>query len=337
MRNFDKLKVLTYQPSKAVQMAKYLQYHFGGKISQNLWEKKDFGSFRYFSFEDMEIARSSAYFEKELLVQRQASQRSDYCMLYFSIEHPTPWKNTDKESKPSAEPKAGLFFSNQDSEIYFPNGYWYRQFTLRVKKSLMVEALGPKHSLSKKILNDEPYTIEQAVSDEMRALSMGLLEQMNGALAYYQAKAKAYELLVMFVKQITEGTLAIHNEKAPPLLDDDKMDIVIKAKELMVENYLNPPSQYELSRECGISETMLRKMFKQVFHTSMYQFIKDYRLTKAKNMLETTDWPINVVGQRVGYVHMGQFSAAIKKKFGVGPKGIKAGLLEEKEAELVVA
>ena len=49
------------------------------------------------------------------------------------------------------------------------------------------------------------------------------------------------------------------------------------------------------------------------------------RLRRAARLLETTDLPVGVVAERVGYASRSYFSRAFKELYGAYPAGFRAG------------
>jgi AraC-like DNA-binding protein len=49
------------------------------------------------------------------------------------------------------------------------------------------------------------------------------------------------------------------------------------------------------------------------------------RLRRAVRLLETTDLPVGVVAERVGYASRSYFSRAFKELYGTYPAGFRAG------------
>ncbi|GJM63033.1 AraC family transcriptional regulator [Persicobacter diffluens] len=320
------MKTVSYQPCRLKEAAEFLQQTFGGSVNGNIWEKEDVGSFRFFEFDKLEISKASMFIDEDVRLEREHKENMEYYPIYFSLDGKGLWQEAEEQRAISEG--GAVFLSNQPCFVEYQKGTWVNHINLRIHRDLLLEILGPGHPISFKIEHGQPVTIYKALSDEINVVLQDLFSEWGNSLGPYHAKARAYELFVMIVKLLNmeESIEAKKDSENTVHLSADKMEVVMKARDLLVQNYLNPPSQVELSRHCGVSETLLRKMFKQVFNISMYQYVKDYRLNLAKEMLEKTNWPINVVGNRIGYVHMGQFSAAMKKKFGFGPKEIKAGM-----------
>lgn len=94
------------------------------------------------------------------------------------------------------------------------------------------------------------------------------------------------------------------------------------AKKILMENVKNPPSILELSRQIKLNEFKLKHGFKKVFNTTPYNFLLEYKLHEAKQMLEEGDMNVSEVAFEIGYKQVHGFSNAFYKRFGVRPKDV---------------
>ena len=80
----------------------------------------------------------------------------------------------------------------------------------------------------------------------------------------------------------------------------------------------------ELSEISGMPPASLRKVFKAVYGTPVYQYIKSYKMKAAAEML-ISDWRMNIadIAQRLGYDNASKFSAAFRDVMGVSPKNYR--------------
>lgn len=131
----------------------------------------------------------------------------------------------------------------------------------------------------------------------------------------------------MFLKsQVTE--LLSHffaflaSDMKESMLNEDK-EKLYKAKEIIVNNISNPPSLSELSKLIGLNNNKLKRNFKELFGVPVFKFLQEERLTKAYEMLSTTNESVQEVAWYVGYESLSSFSNAFQNRFGVRPSKIK--------------
>ncbi|MDO6434181.1 AraC family transcriptional regulator [Flavitalea sp. BT771] len=94
-------------------------------------------------------------------------------------------------------------------------------------------------------------------------------------------------------------------------------------RDYLVEHAACPPSLTELAKVAGLNEFKLKKGFKEVFNTSVFGYLSDFRLNEARNGLLSGGMPIKEVSEHFGYSSVQHFTKAFKKKFGVTPGAVK--------------
>ncbi len=95
-------------------------------------------------------------------------------------------------------------------------------------------------------------------------------------------------------------------------------------KNILYEHMINPPSITELAKTVGLNSTKLKKGFKLVYNNTIFGFLRDIRLERAKTLLFNEDMTIADIANQVGYSNPSKFSKAFKKnKYGLNPKEVR--------------
>jgi len=100
---------------------------------------------------------------------------------------------------------------------------------------------------------------------------------------------------------------------------DYKLGCIQNAKNILEQNYSNPPTIKNLSKQVGINYNQLKIGFKYLFDTTIRQFVIYLRLDKARHLIISTRLPLGEICNKVGYVNHGHFSKLYRKRFGVSP------------------
>jgi len=74
-----------------------------------------------------------------------------------------------------------------------------------------------------------------------------------------------------------------------------------------------------VAKELGMSHSVLYKKLKTITGLSLVEYMRDYRLKKAKQLLKTKQFSINEVCYQVGYSDRKYFSKLFKERFGNPP------------------
>lgn len=139
---------------------------------------------------------------------------------------------------------------------------------------------------------------------------------LNSNLRELYCKAKVYELLSLYFNRGEEANV----EQCPFLADESNVIKIKQAKDIIIQRMAEPPTLTELAAEIDISLKKLKEGFKQIYGTTVYGFLFDYKMEVARKLLESGTNNVNEVGHKVGYSTASHFIAAFKKQYGTTPK-----------------
>ena len=143
--------------------------------------------------------------------------------------------------------------------------------------------------------------------------------KLSDAVKRLYFEAKVIELLAVYIDEIL---LEDHVIKSTTFSKDD-MQSVYMAKSIIDNDIANAPSLKDLTRMACISEYKLQAGFKKFFGMTIYAYVIDKRLEKARFLLEHGNIKVSDAAAFVGYNDLGCFSEKFRKKFGVNPSYIK--------------
>lgn len=170
---------------------------------------------------------------------------------------------------------------------------------------------------------DKKYYTQEGVSPAIAViLSQMMNYNLHPSIKELYIKGKVYELISLYFNKSADADI----EQCPFLVDEDNVQRIRKAKEIMIARMAEPPTLTALSDEIGLSLKKLKEGFKQIYGDSVFSFLFDYKMEYARKMLETGKHNVNEVGLKVGYSTASHFIAAFKKKYGTTPKKYLMGL-----------
>lgn len=94
---------------------------------------------------------------------------------------------------------------------------------------------------------------------------------------------------------------------------------VFSARELINSDVSNHLLIKELARHSGTNECTLKKGFKVIFKTSVYQYLLKKRMRYAKHLLQSTDMKEREIAILCGYESLAGFVTTFRRYFGVRP------------------
>lgn len=75
-----------------------------------------------------------------------------------------------------------------------------------------------------------------------------------------------------------------------------------------------------LAQKYKISQTNLKKCFKEIYGNSIYAYLKEYRIHEAAKLLKETDMEIGKIAGMAGYDNASKFAQSFKSVMGINPR-----------------
>lgn len=164
----------------------------------------------------------------------------------------------------------------------------------------------------------QPYYQQGEITQQMWQVLCNILKcPYQGLMKRMYLESQAMELMTLYFQQFQEQERFNHSFPGKNLRDVER---IYQAKEILLGNLENPPSLIELAQQVGINEFKLKCGFRQVFGTSAFKYLHNYRLEKAKQLLALGEMKVEEVAFRVGFDSRSYFALAFRKKFGLNPK-----------------
>ena len=151
--------------------------------------------------------------------------------------------------------------------------------------------------------------------------SKDLREQLMNEMLYivHHAEESPFHLighLYLFWDYLTRS--ARSNQ---PVKSSKMSDYYIKeAINFIEQNFQNTITVEDIAAVCGINRSYFGKIFRDSIGRSPQEFLMNYRMVKATELLKLTSLSIADIGSAVGYENQLHFSRAFKSIYGVSPR-----------------
>lgn len=167
-----------------------------------------------------------------------------------------------------------------------------------------------------------PAQLEQAICFESQVVLKEIIDnQTFGALKKLFLESRALNLLYRFYKENEANQNTCEGCKFLNLPTEKEK--IVKAKEILLYNLEQPPTIPELAKQVGINQCYLKKGFKEMFDSTVYDYIQHQRMQKARMLLISTTQPIGAIAEAVGFSSVSSFSQSFKKIVGVLPSELQ--------------
>ena len=154
-----------------------------------------------------------------------------------------------------------------------------------------------------------------------RAHSKELREEMKKEMLYMEEHGdeSPFHLighLYLFIDYMSRSSVSMRLS-----IEGRVRDFYIKEALTYIEqNFQNDISVEGIAKSCGLNRSYFGRIFKDAIGKSPKEFIMDYRMVKATELLKLTDLTIGDIGNAVGYPNQLHFSRAFKHTYGMSPR-----------------
>ena len=154
-----------------------------------------------------------------------------------------------------------------------------------------------------------------------RARSKSLCEEMVKEMLYIKDNkdASSFHLighLYLFLDYLLRSAADFSVPKGSKLRDFYVHEAIVYIE----NNFQNDISVENIAAVCGLNRSYFGKIFKETMGKSPQEFLMNYRMIKAAELLKLTKLSIGDIGNAVGYENQLHFSRAFKNIYGVSPR-----------------
>ncbi len=127
------------------------------------------------------------------------------------------------------------------------------------------------------------------------------------------------QMLLLYSMNCMLGEKEIDTISCKFLANEQDREKVVKARAILLQHIGEPITIKELSRKVAINECYLKKGFKELFGTTIFEFYQSQRMEHAKYLLYEKGLSVTDVSALLGYSSISHFSTAFKKHTGLKP------------------
>ncbi len=155
------------------------------------------------------------------------------------------------------------------------------------------------------------------VTPEMRSVIEELITcKRTGVLKKMFLEAKVLKLLML---QLEQYELLSRKEDLKYVREYD-VDKIHLAKTILDNSISASISVIELAHRVGLNDFKLKRGFKEIFKTTVYNYLYELRMQEAKRLLLNTDQSVNEIAAYCSYEFVQSFIKAFKRKYGIPPE-----------------
>jgi AraC-like DNA-binding protein len=127
------------------------------------------------------------------------------------------------------------------------------------------------------------------------------------------------QMLLLYSMDCMVGDKEINVINCKFLANEADREKVTKAREVLIRHIGEPITIKELSRKVAMNECYLKKGFKEMFGSTIFDFYQSQRMEHARFLLYEKGLSVTEVSMLLGYSSISHFSTAFKKHTGLKP------------------
>lgn len=127
------------------------------------------------------------------------------------------------------------------------------------------------------------------------------------------------QMLLLYSLECMVGEKEVEGFQCKFLANEADREKIIRAREVLLRHIGEPLTIKELSRKVAINECYLKKGFKEMFGTTIFDFYQGQRMEHARYLLYEKGLSVTEVSVMLGYSSISHFSTAFKKHTGLKP------------------
>lgn len=137
----------------------------------------------------------------------------------------------------------------------------------------------------------------------------------DGTLGKLYMESKALELVV---HQLGDMSHTCKPALEMKLSGSDREKIEF-ARDILIGNLENPPSLKDLAKMAGLNDTKLKRGFRQIYGTTVFEYLRRYRINRSKDILDSGGMNIDETALLLGFHDTAHFIRQFKQSYGTTP------------------
>jgi len=291
----DKLADFSLLEMQQKQIPGTWNYQLRRYFQTNPWQPEDFGIFNY-HFDEENSANH--FIELKFCISGNTSLQNNHqdcnnCQLHQGVE-----------SVPSCATLDVVTFRFEQQHLtWLVNGIEHQPYLESILN----------------FKNPTSFSFELPICNKIRNVVVSLFNNhFDDVLGNIFINAQT-QILLLYCLETIPGNKSDNWVGCKFLNNFDDREKIIKAREVLLKHIGDPITIKELSRKVAINECYLKKGFKEIFGTTIFDFYQSQRMEHARYLLYEKGLSVSEVSALLGYSYISHFSTAFKKHTGLKP------------------
>lgn len=241
-------------------------------------------------------------------------------MILFKFQNIIPWLEIPSTDMPiKTVPSVLITTSAMNTDIIIPIDRNTAAINIEMDAdylSQLFDCSGQSMILKSLLENTQPLLFEQILYPSLlKIINEMMTEAVNTTFKRYFIRIKTEELVCRLLMELEK-----REEKQIYALNSHDTKSIYQIKERILHHLDTPPVIKELAISVHMSPSKLKRLFKQIFGNSIFNYYQDFRMKEAARLLKEEKLSVSEVGYQLGFTNLSHFSRIFKKHIGMNPK-----------------
>ncbi|MFM9401481.1 helix-turn-helix domain-containing protein [Myroides odoratimimus] len=190
-----------------------------------------------------------------------------------------------------------------------------KEIIIKLKQDLLIDFEAEELPSTLKL--DDLIKKNKIISPEMKSVITDIYScQRDGSFKQVYLENKIIELLFLQLEYINQ-------DQSKSYISNIDIERMHSARKLLTQNIKHPYTLSTLAKKVGTNEFKLKKYFKELFGSTVFGYLNEHKMNKAKERLQNSDITISELAEDLGYKSQNHFSTVFKKFYGYPPSDVK--------------
>ncbi len=208
------------------------------------------------------------------------------------------------------------------SEVVFTAGERIQNIIISIDTDYLSELFQAGCKIENQALKDllenrKPFLFEELMTPKIHCIISEIekSEVADKMLHTFYYQIKALELIYLFLDEFLKRESVTYS----PINKKD-IEIVYAIRNTILKDLSVVPVLPALAHQYNMSESKMKKLFKQVFGQSIYQYFQQFRIQKAATLIREEGVAVSEAGYYIGFTNLSHFARLFERYMGQTPK-----------------
>lgn len=265
------------------------------------------------------VIRDYSLFEDFTAIRNLHPNSPEKILMSFNNVFPSRMVDDTEKINIKTLPSIQIAKGKLNFEDFYPSHTKYSSIFISIESENLKTLIGStleNSILSSIIKNGQTLLFEEMISPEIQKVAFEMVEnRIPKDLQQLYFRLKAEELICLLFVELLK-------RKNPVITALNELDVqkIYEIRDHFLQNLSTPPNLKNLAQTASFSESKLKRLFKQIFGNSIFNYYQGFRMNEAARLLKEKKMSVSEVGYEMGFSNLSHFTKVFELHIGIKPK-----------------